>query len=315
MTTENLNSSNFDKNILNSRCAPSKKFYEGSCFDLNSLIKIANKYNQTHDDKINVNNNKKTLVKEISEKLSKSCSDQVCWLRTDLLKSIKDPNIHNDTFRPEGPQKKNEWLSTTHINDVLEQYHNKHDDFLFLGAVPYDFEELSMLGLNNVNFDDFIKNGKHKLGLVINLDEHDQSGSHWVALYADLSKNNIYFFDSVGKKPGTKIKKFINKITNYLYKKKYNENINVGKIMRNIKKNKKNSQKYVSLLQNKLKEFDIKYNNIQHQFKNSECGVYSMNFIIRLIKGETFEEITNNITKDDEINKCRESYFRNVIIS
>ena len=25
----------------------------------------------------------------------------------------------------------------------------------------------------------------------------------------------------------------------------------------------------------------------RHQFKNSECGVYSMNFIIRLLNGES----------------------------
>jgi hypothetical protein len=36
-----------------------------------------------------------------------------------------------------------------------------------------------------------------------------------------------------------------------------------------------------------------------------------MNFIIRLVRGETFDEITNNITKDAEMNKCRDSYFRN----
>ena len=29
-----------------------------------------------------------------------------------------------------------------------------------------------------------------------------------------------------------------------------------------------------------LDDFDIRYNKIQHQFKNTECGVYSINFII-----------------------------------
>jgi DNA polymerase/3'-5' exonuclease PolX len=42
------------------------------------------------------------------------------------------------------------------------------------------------------------------------------------------------------------------------------------------------------------KDYDVRYNKIQHQFKNSECGVYSMNFIIRLLGGETFDEIVNN---------------------
>ena len=54
----------------------------------------------------------------------------------------------------------------------------------------------------------------------------------------------------------------------------------------------------------------IKFNQSRHQFKNSECGVYSVNFILRLLKGETFEYICDNITLDDEVNKCRETYFR-----
>jgi Ulp1 family protease len=54
---------------------------------------------------------------------------------------------------------------------------------------------------------------------------------------------------------------------------------------------------------------DIQHNKIRHQQKGSECGVYSINFILRLLKGETFDEITNNITLDEEVNKCRKVYF------
>ena len=56
----------------------------------------------------------------------------------------------------------------------------------------------------------------------------------------------------------------------------------------------------------------IKYNKIRHQFKNSECGVYSINFVVRLVGGESFEDITNNITNDEKMNGCRKAYFRNV---
>ena len=56
---------------------------------------------------------------------------------------------------------------------------------------------------------------------------------------------------------------------------------------------------------------DLQYNQIQHQFGNSECGVYSINFILRLVKGELFESITKNITKDDDMNLNRKKYFIN----
>ena len=62
-----------------------------------------------------------------------------------------------------------------------------------------------------------------------------------------------------------------------------------------------------------ISDFDIRFNNIQHQIENTECGVYSINFIIRLANGETFDSITNNITGDKEMNDCRTKYFNNVL--
>jgi len=294
------------------KCAPSKKYTDGSCFTVDSLKLIASKYNKKYTkNKINITDNKKDLVESLTNAFSKSCDTQSCWLRLDIVKSIENEDILENTFRPDGPAKKYDWLSTTNINEVLSQYEQLYNDFLFLGAVPNDFEELPMLGLSNIDFDNYINEGKTKLGLVINLDTHDQSGSHWVALYIDLSNNQLYYFDSVGKEPGKRIKRFNNKVIKYLYNKETNKDLEIGKIAGLINhlddKNKKN--KYIKLLNKKLKNFDIRYNNIQHQKKNSECGVYSINFILRLAKGESFDDITKNITTDDEVNKCRKVYF------
>ena len=65
-------------------------------------------------------------------------------------------------------------------------------------------------------------------------------------------------------------------------------------------------------MNNLLGGFDIRYNNIQHQFENSECGVYSINFIVRLLQGEKFNDIINNVTTDGKMNQFRKEYFRNV---
>ena len=295
------------------RCAPSKKYEDGSCFSIKSLIIIAKKYNDINKDKINISENKKEMVKQLENKMSSNCSNQVCWLRTSLLKELDNDEITNKTFRPEGPKSKYGWLSTTHINEVIDQYHDNYKDFLFLGTVPYDFQELSELGLGNFNFKKVYNEGKYKIGLVINLDSSHQSGSHWVGLYTDLKNNQVYFFDSVGKPPKKKIKKFINKIINFMYYKKYKTNIDIGSILALINNfnSKKLKKEYIKKLIIILNKFDIRYNNIQHQFKNSECGVYSINFILRLLKGETFDKIINNITKDDKMNDCRQTYFVN----
>jgi hypothetical protein len=282
---------------MDEKCAPSKTYKDGSCFTLKSLKKIAESYNIKNPmNKIQITENKEELVKELESRMKNTCSDQTCWLRTDFVKAMNDEEIENDTFRPEGPNNKKEWLSTTDINKVVSQYQEKFKDFLFLGAVPADFLELEVLGIKDLDFHELNKEGKNKIGMVINLDESWKSGSHWVALYANLDKNQIYYFDSFGKKPYKRTKKFINKIFTYMYKNKFNKSPRINDIIKTSAK---------------IKDFDVKYNSKQHQFNNTECGVYSMNFIIRLVRGETFNEITNNITKDAEMNKCRDSYFRN----
>jgi len=292
---------------MDTKCAPSKIYKDGSCFTLKSLKKIAESYNlKNPNNKISISDNKEKMVDELEKKLSNKCNEQTCWLRMDFVEALRDEEIKNNTFRPEGPSKKNEWLSTSDINNVVQQYQEKYKNFLFLGAVPADFEEIPILGIKDLDLDDVAKNGKTKIGMVINLDEHWKSGSHWVALYTDLDKGQIYYFDSFAKKPYKRTRKFINRIVKYLYRNKYRKDIKINNVIQKLKGGNNNK------VLDEFKPFDIKYNTIQHQFNNSECGVYSINFIVRLVSGESFDEITENITKDDEMNKCRGSYFRNV---
>jgi hypothetical protein len=291
---------------MDKKCAPSKTYKDGSCFSLKSLKKIAENYNlKNPNNKINITDNKSELVKHLEQKLNNKCNEQTCWLRMDFVKALNDEEILKNTFRPEGPANKYDWLSTTDIDKVVEQYQQKHKDFLFLGAVPADFEDLPILGVKDLDFDELKKNNKNKIGMVINLDEHDKSGSHWVALYTDLNKGQIYYFDSFAKKPSKRTRKFINKIVKYLYKNKYNKDIKINDIIQPLK------NKTTSKIVNDVQKFDIKYNTIQHQFNNSECGVYSINFVVRLVGGETFDEVTKDITKDEKMNECRGVYFRN----
>jgi hypothetical protein len=299
--------------INDNKCAPSKKYINGSCFSYDSLKKIAYKYNINNNDNININLPKTKLVEILNNKLNDRCSNQVCWLKLDFLKELKDDDINNNTFRPVGPSKKYEWLSTTDIQKVINQYQYKYQDFYFLGTVPYDFEDLSFLNLKNLDFDELYDNGKTKLGLVINLDEHYKNGSHWVSLYTDLKKNQVYFFDSVGKPPRKRIKKFITKIIKFLYKKNFNETLKIKNIIKFLKdkNNTELSKKYLIYVNN-IKNFDIRYNNTQHQFKNSECGVYSIYFIVKLLDSVPFNYFLNNVIKDEEINEFRKEYFINV---
>lgn len=306
---------------MDKNCAPGVNFEKGSCINKNLLNNIVDNFNLKYqDEKIDKVDDKEDLVNNLEDKFKEKfgCNDQICWLNQSFVKKMKNKDLEKFTFRPVGPKRKLDWLSTTNINNVIDQYEKKHKDFIFLGAVPYDFQELRQLEMGEIDFNKLINgemNEEHnknekisQFGMVINLDPHDKPGSHWVALYTNFDNNQIYFFDSFGKKPRKKIKKFINKIAKFMYQKKYNKNLPINKILKDLKGGNTSQE-----LDN-INEFDIRYNNIQHQIENTECGVYSINFIVRLVGGETFDEITKNITRDDFMNSCRKTYFRNKMI-
>lgn len=292
---------------MNTKCAPGKKYDDGSCLTKNDLKNIIREYNlQKPSNPVKIIEDKRYLLNGVNTIMQNNykCkdNDQVCWIESKLIKYNPKDDINliaNETFRPTGPNGKKEWLSTSDIDNVMLQYEAIHTDFKFFGAVPYDFDALPELEIHSVDFNKLVKEGKTKIGLVINLDTHDKKGSHWVALYADLLKNQIYYFDSFKKKPGKRLTKTIKKILNFMYCRINNTNtVLTNDLCRQI-------------INSKSNQYHIRYNKKQHQFKNSECGVYSMNFIIRLLNGESFNSIEDDIMKDDSMNSCRKVYFRN----
>lgn len=296
----------------NAACAPGVKFSGGSCISVEILEDMINSYNSSHDDKIDISSMshvgkynpvtyKKKLVSILETKLKQhGCDDQTCWLTLPFFDKLNEPNhtkeLHKYTFKPYGPKLTNKWLNTFDINDVFDQYEHFYTDFKFMGANPRDFAELPSTGIPTLDFGKMIESGKHKLGFVFNLDKHNQRGSHWVALFTDLLKGQIYYIDSVGEMPMREFKLLMKRIKDFCssdfrieYCKKHPEI---------------QSCSDVSL------KLDIRYNPNQHQHGDTECGVYSISFILRLLDGETFDEIINNGLSDNEIKQCRRLYFR-----
>lgn len=275
----------------NEQCAPTKTFDEGSCIPLYLLIEMGKALNkQENNDDIKFYNNletinpskyKKLMVKQIGQKLDKVCSgDQQCWLKqsfVDLMLAKHREELTKQTLRPEGPQGKFTWLNTFNINDVMNQYVAKYPEFKFFGALPIDFEKLTY-EIANVNLEKLYDDQKKtKIGAIFNLDEHDKPGSHWVGFYADLTKCNVYFFDSYGVEPEPRIRHFLRKVARFCKSKNPN--------------------------------YRIEHNKIRHQFKNTECGVYSLHFVISMLEGGSFDTLCNNVVNDDGINKFRQVYF------
>lgn len=273
-------------------CAPDKMFEDGSCYTTRSLILLSEAYNNENPDNIikldhtretlHPRKYKKYIVKQLKKRLDSKCESQMCWAKQSFMKNLKRINkeeIEKYTFRPHSPEGKFEWLNTLNIDDVLNQYEKKYSDFEFLGTVPMDFDELPVLGIKDYDYSKLIKNGKSKIGIVFNLENHDESGSHWVSMFSDLKKGQVYYFDSYGTRPEQRVRTLMDRI-----KKFCETGLGINPVI-------------------------VDHNRIRHQFKNSECGVYSINFIVRMLKGKTFEEICESRIPDNKINKCRLRYF------
>ena len=96
------------------------------------------------DNDVDIDDLPETEAQKLTQKMKKrfDCKDQLCWMGSKVVKQTKDDDILKNTFRPNGPKKQFEWLSTKDIEDVMKQYEYKHKDFKFLGAMPSDFDEL-----------------------------------------------------------------------------------------------------------------------------------------------------------------------------
>jgi len=181
------------------------------------------------------------------------------------------PHISVDKLKPITKSGKYEWLNTKDIEKVLLQYEVKHPEFKFMGAHPIDFQQLRG-ELDNLDLDKY--KGKTKIGFVFNLDPSYKQGSHWVAYFIDRERGEIMYFDSFAPRE-SRIPPEIKECSRKLIEKH---------------------------------GYKSRINQFKYQKGNSECGVFSIMFIISKINGYDLD-----YSVDDSVaNKSRTDVFRRV---
>lgn len=211
------------------------------------------------------------------------CETEYCLVKK--LPGISEPEQSKflSYFRPEKPiewdHKPTQWLDSYNLEDVMNQYEQAESDFEFLGPVPIDFDAKTGIWgkcivdeLCKLNLADLEKKGKKKLGIIYNLDKHDEPGSHWVCTFVNLNKKEAYYFDSYGYEPPEEIQRFLTRCQEQGCPNVY-------------------------------------YNDIRHQRKGSECGMYCLFVLICLLRERPFYEICTRIVEDDTMNVFRDILF------
>jgi len=254
-----------------------------TCYSKESLQLMANKLNETNEKKIKVKNkSKKAIWNDIQESFQNRCNKkEACWKNQKEIRELKNNTIQKYTFKPDVPidWKKNKytWLNTYDIYNVMNQYEKAHKDFKFLGAIPSDCPVSINCELSNLDLIALKKKKIHKIGIIYNLDVSTGPGTHWVAIYIDNVNNEINYYDSTSSQPPKLIHQFINKIYN-----KYKEH---------------NYQPMVI------------YNDKKHQYGGSECGMYSINFLLERIYGNSMYNISKRNITDRQMNNLRNKLF------
>jgi hypothetical protein len=256
------------KNIIKPKCHPKlnnkRTVTDKSCFTEDVIQKIKQSYNHNHPNNPVVAKDPSQVWSQLRQRLDNKCSDKErCWLNE--LPQGEREKIEEDSFITKKPKEwskdPNSWLSNYDIKDVLKDYEEAYPDFILLGPVPINFNEHknnSCVSNQMCHFQlkQYLEKGKERIAVVFNTDKDTGPGKHWISLFIDLREKFMMFFDSGGSGVRPQILEFMEKV-------------------------KEQAQE----LGIKLEAYDNK--GAEHQQGETECGMYSLFFIITMLLGRT----------------------------
>lgn len=229
----------------------------------------------------------KLIMAHSQQETNCKSNDEICLINKSNLSENDKQKLLKDYFRPKAPSEwlndPDMWLTNKDIENVMKQYEEAYPNFKFLGAVPIDFsapDPYNKLETKcivdtfcHVNLKSLKKDKKTIAAAVFNLDPHFKGGSHWVSLVILLGKG-VYYFDSYGIQPPLQISRFMRSLT------LQDSSLELGCCGRRF------------------------------QYSNTECGMYSLYFIIRMIMGDSFKDFCKRAIDDKWMLLFRKYLFR-----
>lgn len=285
------------KNELDNDCALHIKKEGAFCSPINIVDKLAdfvtafnNKPHHAGNElHLHSDSNPDTTNKTILDTLKKkyNCSNETCILNQSEVKQHIDPvlidKVLKENFKPVGPRMTRDWLSNFDIDDVLRQVQKKYEDKHFL-HIPFQMRDFQKTNseLAQLDWDKEYKNGYRTFGTVMNTDTSTGNGIHWFALFGDFLDDSkvftIEYFNSSGELPLPEVD---------LWMKKTKHSLNFDKDVK-----------------------DVVATRIQNQHSDTECGIYSLYYIISRLDGIPLEWFKNNRIKDERMYLFRKYLYR-----
>lgn len=224
------------------------------------------------------------------------------------MAGMKDGGLRQqikEAYRPAAPSRwpaeamgTSAWLSSEDISTVMHQYEGATPGFKFVGVAPIDFADRpsnfggrcvspEMCSLDVAGL--VAKGVTSQLGVVLNMDKHDSRGSHWVAAYVGLDPTapnyGVFYYDSVANPPRERVAVWMRGIASAMA---------AGTRARGTRR-----------------AFTVEHNTVRRQFGHSECGVFSMMFLIHCIQRQLpFKDICKTLGGDAMMRAMRKVLFR-----
>lgn len=230
---------------------------------------------------------KENVMLDLAKSLGVNPKNQNTLLKALPLPEEEKKALARRYLRPEMPAAWKDdpdmWLDSNNIRDVMMQYEDVYPNFKFLGPYPIDFAAADPYGnqkdkcliteMCELDLDGKDMDGKDCIGIIYNLDPHNKGGSHWIASFIDIKVKEFYYFDSYGMKPPQQIDKFM---------------------------------QWLTIQEPKLKLF---VNGRRLQKDDSECGMFSMYFIICMLEGEDFKHFCRRAVTDEFMLEMRKWFY------
>ena len=256
-----------------------------------------------------------------------ACADEKCWLSQPFARAAeggaenpnepKDPKPAKDPksaksagqretedqggrpdlsalearFAPAAPgswaRKPNEWLTNFDIQKVMRQYEDAYPCFKFIGPTPIDFDAPSARTgrcvwpeLCDFQLRTYADQRKHKIGIVFNTDVDAGPGEHWISMFVNTRAAQIVFFDSTGVPPPPEVRALAERI-----------------------------QRQSAELHGRPFAF-VSLDGVEHQKKNSECGVYALYFLTHMLRDQTsVAQLRSDLLDDAYMSTFRQIFF------
>lgn len=194
-----------------------------------------------------------------------------CDSESCVYKKIGLPGI-DETFNPSGPWRGNNWLSNVNIDQVLGLQAKNNSRFHHIPFQMIDFEQTGG-ALARV---DWVSDSKDydSLGCIINTDVSTGPGKHWVAFYVDYLGGTVEYFDSAAQPVPREI------------------------------------MALTSVIATDLGFREVNVTRMEHQTGQSECGVYSIFYILSRLAGVPSKFFEHTRVPDSDMEELRALIFR-----